>query len=131
MKILLDTHVLLWALSSPGALSTLHRDRITDPTNIVYATSINLAEIAIKSSIGKLEIDKTLETDDYRGLRAEIEHAGFDTLAFTVAHAARLRSLPFYHRDPFDRMIIAQALVDRLPVLAVDSVFAQYPVEIL
>lgn len=72
-----------------------------------------------------------MEADDYRGLRDEIEQAGFDTLDFTVAHAARLRTLPFHHRDPFDRMIIAQALVEEVPVLTVDGVFSRYPITVL
>lgn len=131
MTILLDTHILLWALTGSGKLSTNGHDLIVDPTNAILASSINIAEIAKKSSIHKLSIASSLESENYAGLLKAIEDSGFEMLPFTAEHAAHLRSLPFHHRDPFDRMIISQAIHEKLSVLTADPVFESYPVKTL
>lgn len=129
MRILLDTHILLWALSDSDRLSERYRSLIIDPTNDVLASAINIAEIAIKSSIGKCTLDPSLEANDYRLLQSSIVEAGFDMLDFTAIHAARLRTLPFHHRDPFDRMIVAQAMTEGLSVLTVDNKISMYDID--
>lgn len=131
MRILLDTHVLLWALAVPGKLSAIHADAISDPTNHLFASAINMAEIAIKSSIGKLKVDRELENANYARFRQAVEETGFEWLAFSAAHAALLRTLPLYHRDPFDRMIIAQAIHEEMVILTVDEQFSLYQVELV
>lgn len=131
MTFLLDTHVLLWALSTPNRLPDGMRTAILDPTSTVMASAVNIAEIAIKSSIGKLDIGSGLEADNYAGLIAAVEDAGFGMLPLTAAHAGHLRALPFHHRDPFDRMIIAQALAEDIAVASVDETFTRYSVKLV
>ncbi|TVR73112.1 MAG: PIN domain-containing protein [Spirochaetaceae bacterium] len=88
MTILLDTHILLWALTGSSRLSTESRDLIVDPTNTILASSINIAEIAINSSIHKLSVASSLESENYAGLLKAIEDSGFEMLPFTAEHAA-------------------------------------------
>jgi PIN domain nuclease of toxin-antitoxin system len=131
VKILVDTHILLRALTAPDRLTDRQREVLQDPTQTVYASAVNIVEIAIKSSIGKLTVADTLERDRYTGLLAAIEESGFEMLAFTAVHAAGIRTLPFHHRDPFDRMIIAQALGEDCTVMTVDGHFSAYPVKVM
>ena len=122
MKLLLDTHVLLWWLADDRRLGAEHRALIADASNIVLVSSMTVAEIAIKTSLGKLEAP-----DD---LLPTLEAGGFDELAFESRHAEVLRTLPWHHRDPFDRMLIAQAIAEQLTVLTADPHFAAYGVEL-
>ncbi len=131
MKLLLDTHIVIWALSSPSDLRSDHREAIKDPTNQVIVSAMCIAEMAIKSSIDKLTIDSALEKDGYRGLIDAITTTGFDFAGFSVHDAGRLRELPLHHRDPFDRMIIAQALNLGATVVTVDAKFGKYDVALL
>lgn len=122
MRLLLDTHVLLWWLADDRRLSAEHRVLIADASNIVLVSAMTVAEIAIKTSLGKLDApDDLLQT---------LESGGFDELAFESRHAEVLRTLPWHHRDPFDRMLIAQAISGRLTVLTADRHFAAYGVEL-
>lgn len=120
MTLLLDSHVLLWWLNDDAKLSQTHRDLITDEPGEVLVSSITLAELSIMASLGKLEI-----TSD---INREIETNGFGFLRFTERHAAALRDLPFHHRDPFDRMLISQALVDGLIFLTTDENCRKYEI---
>ena len=89
MTILLDTHVLLWALAGPQHLTERHRQLIIDPTNTVYATAVNIVESAIKTSIGKLRVAEERARDEWRGLLAAIHDTGFEMLPLAAEHAAR------------------------------------------
>ena len=131
MTLLVDTHVLLWALTAPDRLTAGQREALEDPTNTVFASAINIVEIAMKSSIGKLTVADSLERDRYAGLLEAIENGGFDMLMFTGVHAASVRTLPFHHRDPFDRMIIAQAIAEGYTIVTADSQFSAYPVKVV
>ncbi|MDR1512769.1 MAG: type II toxin-antitoxin system VapC family toxin [Propionibacteriaceae bacterium] len=122
MRALLDTNVLLWWLGSSRRLRPGHREIIADPANQVFVSAISAAEIEIKAALGKLpEAPESLA----EAMAAE----GFAELRFSVAHAAALRALPPIHRDPFDRMLMAQALTEGLPVLTADPVFGAYGVD--
>ena len=123
MKLILDTHVLLWALAEPERLDDTRRQLIEDGSNTVYASSVNAAEIAIKASIGKL----TFEGD----LLALVEEAGFEWIDLCAAEAMRLQALPFHHRDPFDRMLVCQSLHRKLPIATNDAVFEPYGCEVV
>ncbi len=123
MKLLLDTHALIWALAGSRRLSGRAQAAIEDPDNEVLVSSISGWEIAIKKASGKLEIP-----DD---LAAAIEGAGFRERPILLADARRLESLPDHHRDPFDRMLVAQALVDGIPIVSRDPHVARYPVQVL
>ncbi|GAA4383687.1 type II toxin-antitoxin system VapC family toxin [Agromyces bauzanensis] len=120
MRLLLDTHVLLWWLADDRRLGDDHRDLISDASNIVLVSAMTVAEIAIKTSLGKLAAP-----DD---LLPTLEAGGFDGLTFESRHAEVLRSLPWHHRDPFDRMLIAQAIAEQLTILTADPHFAAYGV---
>lgn len=131
MKCIIDTHALLWALSDPGRLSSSSRALIIDPTNSILVSAISIAEIAIKASTGKLVIDESYETRHYEGLLKYIEASGFELLPYQAVDAVLLRELEFHHRDPFDRMIITQALRLKCSIITNDSFFALYPVEVI
>jgi len=120
VRILLDTHVLVWALSSPRRLTAKARERIRDPDNVVFASAACTWEIAIKGALGKIEAD--LEE-----LSAGLEEAGFQPLPISIAHTRRVRELPHLHRDPFDRILVAQALEEGLTIVTHDPVLPGYP----
>lgn len=118
MRILLDTHVYLWWLQDSPKLSSQAREIIISATE-VYVSSASIWEAAIKSEIGKLDVN--VDT-----LVEEIEKNGFQVLDITPKHAARIMRLPDIHRDPFDRMLLAQALSEPLKFLTADSLLAGY-----
>ena len=118
MKLLLDTHTYLWALSEPNRLSKKQIAAMEDPTNKVYISSISITEIAIKASLGKLEL--SFDPID------AAERSGFEMLDFSAKDALLLKDLPFHHRDPFDRMLITQAISRKLIIATQDSLIDQY-----
>lgn len=117
MRVLLDTHVLLWALSQPSKLSEATRKQIE--TAEVYASAASIWEISIKSALGKLVANP-------QDVLAGIELTGFALLPITGEHAAKVVMLPPIHKDPFDRMLVAQALTEPLILLTNDEVLAAY-----
>ena len=118
MKLLLDTHTFLWAISDPNRIPERQRDHIASLANIVHVSSVSVAEIMIKASIGKLNVD--FDPNE------QIAEAGFTPLEYSGRDAFRLRDLPFHHRDPFDRMLIAQALERQLSIVTQDPAFKHY-----
>lgn len=116
-RILLDTHLLLWAVAEPRKLSSAARSRIDRAEVFVSAASI--WEVSIKAALGKLAADPA-------ELLAEIEPAGFILLPVTGEHAAAVARLPAVHTDPFDRMLIAQAKTEPLLLLTNDAILARY-----
>jgi PIN domain nuclease of toxin-antitoxin system len=120
VRLLLDSHVLLWWLADDAKLSAAHRELIADGANNVFVSAITIAELGIKSSIGKLDIP-----DD---LGDVVAGQGFDGLPFTGRHALALRGLPWHHRDPFDRMLISQATTEGLVFLTADARCREYDV---
>jgi PIN domain nuclease of toxin-antitoxin system len=121
VRLLLDTHALLWALSAPTRLPSGTASAIRDPSNAVYVSAASAWEIAIKAGLGKVNAD----LDEIARSVAEV---GFEELNVAFAHARRVRALPLRHRDPFDRMLIAQALEEGLTVVTRDTAFAGYGV---
>jgi len=117
MKLLLDTHVLLWWLDDPVRITEAARDRIPDPENEVLVSAVSCWEIAIKRSLGKIQAP-----DD---LRDVIEQCGFGELRIPILHALRTEILLPHHRDPFDRMVIAQALCESATLVSHDRMFEQ------
>ena len=118
MKLLLDTHIFLWALSEPTRLSPKQVIAMEDPTNTIYVSSISITEISIKASLSKLELV-------FDPLDAA-EKSGFEMLDFSAKDALLLKDLPLHHRDPFDRMLIAQAISRKLIIATQDSIIDQY-----
>lgn len=123
MRLLLDTHVLLWWLADDPALPDAQRSAIADPASIVYVSAASAWEIVIKKALGKLEAPDELGV--------ALTASELEELAITVDHAEALAKLPVHHRDPFDRMLAAQATVEDLTLVTVDPVFQQYEVELL
>ncbi|MFA6173347.1 MAG: type II toxin-antitoxin system VapC family toxin [Kiritimatiellales bacterium] len=118
MRIILDTHIFLWALAEPHRIPEKKRAEIESQSNTVYVSSISIAEIMIKASLGKLQV----AFDPVE----EAEKCGFEMLDFSGRDALRLGGLPFHHRDPFDRMLISQSLATRTPIMTEDSKFRLY-----
>ena len=118
MKILMDTHIFLWAVSDPDELSDAWRHELESQVNQVYLSAVSVAEIMIKSSIGKLEVN--FEPVDIA------KKSGFDLLDFTAEDALLLKEMPFHHRDPFDRMLIAQGVQNNFYLMTDDSKFCLY-----
>jgi PIN domain nuclease of toxin-antitoxin system len=106
MRLLLDTHALLWILGEPHRVPERVRNLYVDPLNDVAVSAASAWEIAIKQSLGKLELPAPAET----WLPAEVERAGMSFIDVTAQDALRVRSLPWHHRDPFDRLLVAQAM---------------------
>ena len=123
MKLLLDTHTFLWALSEPNRLSKKQIAAMEDPTNKVYVSSISITEIVIKASFGKLEL--IFDPID------AAERSGFEMLDFSAKDALLLKDLPFHHRDPFDRMLITQAISRKLMIATQDSIIDRYDCQTL
>jgi PIN domain nuclease of toxin-antitoxin system len=120
MRLLLDTHALLWALSDPKKLGKRAAAALRAPETDVYASAASTWEIAIKAGLGKITVDLDV-------LRQGIREAEFAELDVTIARTARLRELPAARRDPFDRILVAQALEEGLTVVTHDPRFADYP----
>jgi len=118
LKYLLDTQLLLWWLNDDSGLSPRAREVIANPGNMIYVSAVTLWEIRLKQSLGKLALppsfDKAVETE------------AFEPLPLTPAHTSGLASLPWHHRDPFDRMLLAQAVSEGLTLLTADRALAAY-----
>ncbi|HTU63070.1 MAG TPA: type II toxin-antitoxin system VapC family toxin [Polyangiales bacterium] len=124
MRLLLDTHILLWSALEPERLSNAARIAIEDAENGVYVSAASAWEIAIKQSLGKLELDRPAE----HWLLEVLRKSGFEAIDVSVASALRVRALPWHHRDPFDRLLIAQALEENLTLVTHDAKLAVYGV---
>jgi PIN domain nuclease of toxin-antitoxin system len=123
MKLLLDTYAVLWALEDSPQLSATARRAIEDSSNEVFVNAASAIEIAIKRSLGKL----TAPTD----LLTAAREAGFSTSAIGLAEATVLEALPWHHNDPFDRLLVAHALVVGIPIVTRDPQIARYQVQVV
>lgn len=124
MQVLLDTHVLLWALLLPERLSPERREVLECPENQVFFSAVNIWEIAIKRALERPDFDA--EPDIVRDAAMA---TGFRELSISGAHAAAVRHLAAHHRDPFDRLLIAQAKVEPMRLMSDDPLIAMYSVE--
>lgn len=123
MILLLDTHALIWALEDSPRLSTVARRAIVDPENVVLVSVVSAWEMEIKKRLGRLDVPDDLE--------ATVVAAGFTRRLLSFADVRRLGSLPAHHRDPFDRLLVAQALEDGVPIITTDVKIADYQVQIV
>jgi PIN domain nuclease of toxin-antitoxin system len=120
VNLLLDTHVLLWWLDDPAQLSGSAGAAIRDGANVVWVSAGTAWEIVIKKGLGKLEAPGNLDE--------VLRECGFSTLPISVAHALAVQSLPLHHRDPFDRILIAQARSEGLTIVTRDPKILKYDV---
>jgi PIN domain nuclease of toxin-antitoxin system len=127
MRALIDTSTFLWFISGSDKLSADARLHIADIENEIFLSVASLWEIAIKTSIGKLEL--LLPFDQL--IPEHLEQNDITVLPIQIPHLFKVTNLAFHHRDPFDRLIIAQGLAEQLPVITNDAAFSQYPVQLI
>ncbi|MFW6114163.1 MAG: type II toxin-antitoxin system VapC family toxin [bacterium] len=125
MKLLLDTHAFLWMSLDDPRLSDTARDVIAELENELLLSPSSFWEIGIKISIGKYEMQEPLDVFVDR----EVERNGLVILPITPQHATQVARLPFHHRDPFDRLLIAQAIVENVPIISADRQLDAYGIE--
>lgn len=123
MKIIIDTHIFLWSLADPARIARNRINELESPTNIIYVSSITIAELMIKASVGKLQID--FDPVDFA------RQSGFEPLDFTGRDALLLKNLPFHHRDPFDRMLISQSIANKYPLMTDDGNIKLYDCRVI
>ena len=126
MKLLLDTHILLWAAGQPEKLSETARTLLTTPGNVLFFSAASIWEVVIKLRLGR----EGFKVDPYRLRKMLVAH-GYAELPVTAEHALRVESLPLLHKDPFDRLLIAQALAEGLLLLSGDIAVCQYQESVL
>jgi PIN domain nuclease of toxin-antitoxin system len=122
MKLLLDTHLLLWAAGEPQRLSKQARRLIDNPENELLFSAASLWEVAIKRGLGREDFKV-----DARLLRRGLLDNGYSELPIISGHVVATESLPLIHKDPFDRVLVAQATVEGVTLLTIDSLVSQYP----
>lgn len=127
MKLLLDTHAFLWFINGDTRLSATARKLIEDITNDVYLSAGSVWEMAIKVSLGRLELPEPL--NDF--LEQQLNENNVGLLGITLSHAKQVAALPFHHRDPFDRLLIAQALAEEATLVSDDPELTKYPVKVI
>jgi PIN domain nuclease of toxin-antitoxin system len=118
LNIIIDTHIFLWALADPLRINEKRRSRLEDLSNNIFVSAVSIAELMIKASINKLRVEfNPVEL---------AQESGFELLPFSAEAALLLKDMPFHHKDPFDRMLIAQSIVYKYPIMTEDSKFSMY-----
>ena len=125
MRLLLDTHAFLWWINNDSSLSQPARSAISSELNECYLSLASCWELAIKASIGKLQLTKSLDLF----IPEELEANDFRLLSIDFMHIAKVETLPFHHRDPFDRLLAAQALSEKMTLISADMVLSEYGVK--
>ena len=126
MNILLDTHALIWFITEDVKLPRKSFALIANPDNTCFVSLATYWEIGIKYSLGRLDLNNSLEK-----VFEIIEKSGFELLPITSSHILSASQLPFFHRDPFDRILIGQAINESLHIMTKDSRFGNYPVDLI
>ena len=125
MKLLLDTHTFLWFVLNQPELSTTARDLIINPNNDILLSPASYWEIAIKISIGKYQFPGPYEL----WMNDQLLTNTIEILPITIAHTATVIKLPFHHKDPFDRLLIAQSIAENISIISTDGIFDSYAVD--
>lgn len=127
MRLLLDTHAFLWAIAEEERLSQRVRALLEDLDNDILVSLASIWEIAIKAGLGHLDVP-----DDLEGFIAKhLSRAGIGVLPIELRHVVGVRDLPAHHRDPFDRLLIVQSRIERIPIVSVDTALGAYGVDIV
>ena len=126
MSYLLDTHTYIWWLGDPDRVGAAATSVLSEASNQVFVSVASIWEIAIKSSLGKLTL-----SEDVQSLAHSLDEDGFKLLGIVPHHCGAVSALPFHHRDPFDRMLVAQALCENLILLSRDGALCSYPIEVV
>ncbi len=127
MKLLLDTHALIWLISGDQRLGERAREVFVNQENLLFFSKASLWEMTIKISLGKLVLVKNWLTV----IENEMQSNGIQWLEIETGHCKTLADLPFHHRDPFDRLLISQAISESMSIVSIDQQFSAYPVEII
>ena len=127
MKVLLDTHAFLWWNSNDRRLSTRAKKLLSDPSNELRISVVSAWEIAIKVHRGRLHLPEPVDTY----VPSRLAHYGMVSVPVTIDHVLATAFLPAYHHDPFDRLLVAQARAEGLPIITVDPAIGKYPVEVI
>jgi len=127
VRVLLDTHAFLWWITDDASLSPRAREIIGDGNNVLFLSTASAWEIAIKVGLGRL----TLPDRPERFIPEQLALNAIDSLPIQLSHALQVYDLPNHHRDPFDRMLVAQSQLEGLPLLSADPRLAQYAIDIL
>ena len=127
MKLLLDTHAFLWWVADAPQLSPTAKNMIANSDNTVYFSVVSAWEIIIKVGIGKLSLPENPEIY----IPSRLSSNQFETLPVFISHVLQINRLANFHKDPFDRLLIAQSLVEDIPIITVDGLITQYPVKII
>jgi PIN domain nuclease of toxin-antitoxin system len=122
VRVLVDTHLLLWAAVTPRSLSNAARELLADPTNHLFFSVVSIWEVAIKRGLDRPDFDV-----DPRILRREALENGYAELLINIDHAVAIELLPRVHKDPFDRLLVAQAAIEGIMLATADPVIARYP----
>jgi PIN domain nuclease of toxin-antitoxin system len=125
MRLLLDTHTFLWWINNDSLLSDSARVAIANERNECFLSLASCWELAIKASIGKLRLTKPVE----RFIPEELTANDFQLLSIDFRHIAKVETLPFHHRDPFDRLLVAQVLTEKMTIISADTVLSEYGVK--
>lgn len=126
MRLLLDTHAIIWHIEQNPTLSGKASAAIKNPDNEIFVSTVSLWELSIKVSLGKLKLPTPV-----RAIAVELRNSGAAFLQISEEHALATESLPWHHRDPFDRMLIAQSRQEGLTLVTRDGIFAEYAVSLL
>ena len=118
MNVILDTHIFLWAVTDPSKINKAKRLVLEDLSNMIYVSAVSVAELMIKASLKKLRINFNPVTI--------AKETGFSLLDFSAKAALLLKDMPFHHKDPFDRMLIAQSITEDYPLMTEDPKIASY-----
>jgi PIN domain nuclease of toxin-antitoxin system len=122
VRLLLDTHIVLWQLSGEKSMSDAVREAVSDADDLLFS-AVSFAEIGVKAAAGKLIVPA--------GLAKVVETSGLRVLNLSAAHGLAVAELPMHHRDPFDRLLIAQAMVEGLGLVTADRRFAEYSIRVV
>ena len=124
MRLVLDAHCLIWAVDEPAKIAAAAKAALEDPANQLLMGTGTMWELSIKSGLGKL----TLSSPFRQWMQQAMADLSLSMLAISLEHCERQASLPFHHRDPFDRLLAAQALIESIQVISADAIFDQYGV---
>jgi PIN domain nuclease of toxin-antitoxin system len=127
VKALLDTHAFLWWISDDPRLSEKAKEIIADGRNELFFSAASGWEISIKAGLGRLEVPEDLQ----RFISDQLSRNAIQVLPIYLSHALHTGSLPVHHRDPFDRILVSQAILEQIPLLSADLQIPHYPVEVL
>lgn len=127
MRLLLDTHAFLWWVTASPEFSRRARDLVADSTNEIFFSAASGWELAIKAGLGRVRLPE----DPERFIPTQVAANAFEVLPVHLRHALQVFALPALHRDPFDRMLVAQAIVEGMAILSSDPLIARYPVEVV